>query len=157
MNARFVPAVGPVSGAPEVYGELPMTCLAEEIETAGPGQIRALFTVATNPVLSSPNGPRLSAALEQLDFIVSLDIYLNETTRHADVILPGLSPLEDLHYDVAFPQLSWRNHARYSPPVLPRPDGQPDEWQTLLKIAAIVQQKMQVVDMQAKKITPKGD
>ncbi|MFY8044424.1 MAG: molybdopterin-dependent oxidoreductase, partial [Rhodoferax sp.] len=104
-----------VSGAPEVYGELPITCLAEEIETPGQGQIRALITVATNPVLSSPDGPRLSAALEQLDFMVSLDIYLNETTRHADVILPGLSPLEDLHYDVAFPQLSWRNHARYSP------------------------------------------
>jgi anaerobic selenocysteine-containing dehydrogenase len=127
-----------VSGAPEVYGELPITCLAEEIETPGDGQIRALITVATNPVLSSPNGPRLSAALEQLDFMVSLDIYLNETTRHADVILPGLSPLEDMHYDVAFPQLSWRNHARYSPPVLARPAGQPDEWQTLLKLAAIV-------------------
>jgi anaerobic selenocysteine-containing dehydrogenase len=126
-----------VSGAPEVYGELPMTCLAEEIEVAGPGQIRALFTVATNPVLSSPNGPRLAAALDTLDFMVSMDIYLNETTRHADVILPGVSPLEDFHYDVAFPQLSWRNHARYSPPVLPRTDGAPEEWQTLLKLAAI--------------------
>ncbi len=126
-----------VSCAPEVYGELPMTCLAEEIETAGPGQIRALFTVATNPVLSSPNGPRLAAALETLDFMVSMDIYLNETTRHADVILPGNSPLEEMHYDVAFPQLSWRNHARYSPPVLPRTAGAPEEWQTLLKLAAI--------------------
>lgn len=127
-----------VSGAPEVYGELPMTCLAEEIETAGAGQIRALFTVATNPVLSSPNGPRLAAALDRLDFMVSLDIYLNETTRHADVILPGLSPLEDFHCDVAFPQLSWRNHARYSPAVLTRPEGAPEEWQTLMKLAAIV-------------------
>ncbi|MDZ7937844.1 MAG: molybdopterin-dependent oxidoreductase [Rhodoferax sp.] len=130
-----------VSAAPEVYGELPMTCLAEEIETAGEGQIKALITVATNPVLSSPNGPRLAAALEQLDFMVSLDIYLNETTRHADVILPGLSPLEDWHYDVAFPQLSWRNHARFSPAVLPHPQGQPEEWQTLLTLAAIVQGK----------------
>ncbi len=126
-----------VSGAPEVYGELPMTCLAEEIETAGPGQIRALFTVATNPVLSSPNGPRLAKALDTLDFMVSMDIYLNETTRHADVILPGVSPLEDMHYDVAFPQLSWRNHARYSPPVLARTDDAPEEWQTILKLAAI--------------------
>ena len=130
-----------VSGAPEVYGELPITCLAEEIETPGEGQIRALFTVATNPVLSSPNGPRLAKALDTLDFMVSMDIYLNETTRHADVILPGRSPLEDFHYDVAFPQLSWRNHARYSPPVLPRRAGQPEEWQTLLKLAAIVQGK----------------
>jgi anaerobic selenocysteine-containing dehydrogenase len=127
-----------VSGAPEVFGELPITCMAEEIETAGPGQIRVLFTVATNPVLSSPNGPRLAAALDTLDFMVSMDIYLNETTRHADVILPGLSPLEDFHYDLAFPQLSWRNHARYSPPVLARTDGAPEEWQTLLKLAAIV-------------------
>ena len=128
-----------VSGAPEVYGELPITCLAEEIETAGAGQIRALYTVATNPVLSSPNGPRLAKALESLDFMVSMDIYVNETTRHADVILPGLSPLEDIHYDVAFPQLSWRNHARFSPRVFPVPQGQPEEWQTLLKLAAIVQ------------------
>jgi len=138
-----------VSGAPEVYGELPITCLAEEIETPGQGQIRALITVATNPVLSSPDGPRLSAALEQLDLMVSLDIYLNETTRHADVILPGLSPLEDLHYDVAFPQLSWRNHARYSPPVLPPPEGQPEEWQTLLKIAAIVRGEGAAADANA--------
>jgi anaerobic selenocysteine-containing dehydrogenase len=138
-----------VSGAPEVYGELPFTCLAEEIETPGEGQIRALITVATNPVLSSPNGPRLAVALEQLDFMVSLDIYLNETTRHADVILPGLSPLEDMHYDVAFPQLSWRNHARYSPPVFAKPVGQPEEWQTLLKIAAIAQGKGAQADANA--------
>ena len=138
-----------VSGAPEVYGELPITCLAEEIETPGEGQVRALFTVASNPVLSSPNGPRLARALDTLDFMVSMDIYLNETTRHADVILPGVSPLEDFHYDVAFPQLSWRNHARYSPPVLPAAPGQPEEWQTLLKLAAIVQGKGAEVDASA--------
>lgn len=128
-----------VSGAPEVFGELPMTCLAEEIETAGPGQVRALITVATNPVLSAPGGPRLAAALESLDFMVSLDIYLNETTRHAHVVLPAPSPLEDSHYDVAFPQLSFRNHARYSAAVFEPPAGQPPEWQTLLRIAAIAQ------------------
>ncbi len=126
-----------VGGAPEIMGELPLTCLAEEIETAGEGQIKALITVATNPVLSSPNGARLARALDGLDFMVSLDIYLNETTRHANVILPGPSPLEDMHYDVAFPQLSWRNHARYSAPVLPRADGQPQEWEPLLRLAAI--------------------
>ena len=138
-----------VSGAPEVMGELPITCLAEEIETPGDGQIRALITVGTNPVLSSPNGPRLAEALDSLDFMVSMDIYLNETTRHADVILPGVSPLEDLHYDVAFPQLSWRNHARYSPPVLPAALDQPQEWQTLLKLAAIAQGKGANVDANA--------
>ncbi len=128
-----------VSGAPEVMGEFPINCIAEEIETPGPGQMRALITVATNPVLSVPNGPRLAKALDTLDFMVSLDIYLNETTRHADVILPGPSPLEDLHYDVAFPQMSWRNHARYSPPVFERAEHQPEEWENLLRIAAIAQ------------------
>ncbi len=126
-----------VSGAPEMVGELPVTCLAEEIDTPGPGQIRALIAIAGNPVLSAPNGPRLAAALEQLDFMVSMDIYLNETSRHADVILPGLSPLEEPHYDVSFTQLSHRNHARYSAPVLERAAGQPEEWESLLRIAAI--------------------
>jgi anaerobic selenocysteine-containing dehydrogenase len=134
-------ATSRVSGAPEVMSEFPITCLAEEIETAGEGQIKALITVATNPVLSSPNGERLSKALDQLDFMVSVDIYLNETTRHADVILPGISPLEDLHYDVAFPQLSWRNHARYSAPVFERQPGQLYEWESLLKLAAIASGK----------------
>jgi anaerobic selenocysteine-containing dehydrogenase len=126
-----------VSGAPEVWGEFPMTCLAEEIETPGAGQVKALITVASNPVLSSPGGPRLVAALGKLDFIVSLDIYVNETTRHADVILPGQSPLEHSHYDVAFPQFSWRNHARYSGPVFEPPAAHPPEWQQLLRLAAI--------------------
>ena len=138
-----------VSGAPEVYGELPMTCLAEEIETPGEGQVKALITIASNPVLSAPNGPRLAKALEGLDFMLSLDIYLNETTRHADVILPGLSPLEDTHYDVAFPQFSVRNHARYSPAVLPPPAGTPAEWETLLRLAALVQGRGAQADIAA--------
>ena len=128
-----------VSGAPEVFGELPMTCMAEEMETPGPGQVKALITVASNPVLSSPNGPRLAAALDGLDFMVSMDIYLNETSRHADVILPAPSPLEDVHYDIAFPQMSWRNHARFSDAVFELPEGQLPEWVTLLKLTAIVQ------------------
>jgi anaerobic selenocysteine-containing dehydrogenase len=130
-----------VSGAPEVMGEFPMTCLAEEIDTPGEGQVKALVTVASNCALSSPNGPRLSEALDKLDFMVSLDIYVNETTRHADVILPGLSPLEEMHYDVAFPQLSYRNHARYSAPVLPAPEGQPAEWEIILRLIAILEGK----------------
>jgi anaerobic selenocysteine-containing dehydrogenase len=126
-----------VSGAPEVFGELPMGVLAEEIETPGAGQVKALVTVASNPVLSAPNGPRLAAALERLEFMVSLDIYCNETTRHADVILPGWSPLEDSHYDVAFPQFSDRQHARWSGPVFAPPADHPPEWQNLLRLAAI--------------------
>jgi anaerobic selenocysteine-containing dehydrogenase len=114
-----------------------MSCLAEEIETTGTGQVRALITVASNPVLSAPNGERLAKALDSLDFMVSMDIYVNETTRHADVILPGVSPLEDQHYDVPFPQFSWRNHARYSEPVFPLPDNLRPEWTTMLKLAAI--------------------
>ena len=131
--------VSRVSNSPEVMGELPIGCLAEEIQTPGAGQIRALVTIATNPVLSAPNGQRLSDALDSLDFMVSMDIYVNETTRHADVVLPAPSPLEDSHYDIPFPQLSWRNHARYSPPVFSLPAGQPAEWETLLRLAAIAQ------------------
>jgi len=126
-----------VSGAPEVFGELPMVCLAEEIETPGDGQVRALITIASNPVLSAPNGPRLARAMDSLEFMVSLDIYLNETSRHADVILPGLAPLEEAHYDVAFHQLAYRNAARFSAPVLPAPSGHVPEWQILLKLIAI--------------------
>ncbi len=146
-NTRGEPGVGRgvitgrhrsrVSGMPEISGELPLTCLAEEIDTPGPGQIKALIAIAGNPVLSAPNGARLAAALEQLDFMVSMDIYLNETSRHADVILPGLSPLEEAHYDVTFTQFSHRNHARYSAPVLARAPGQPEEWESMLRIGAI--------------------
>ena len=138
-----------VSGAPEVFGELPTGCLAEEIETPGDGQVKAFITIASNPVMSSPNGARLAAALDQLDFMLSLDIYLNETTRHADVILPGLSPLEDTHYDVALPQLAYRNAARYSPAALPAPAGHPREWETMVRLIAIAQGKGSKVDAQA--------
>lgn len=126
-----------VRGAPEVMGELPVACLAEEIDTPGDGQIRALFTIAGNPVLSTPNGARLARALDALECMVSLDIYLNETTRHADVILPGLSVLEEAHFDVAFPQLSYRNAARYSAPLVTPASERPHEWETLLRLAAI--------------------
>ena len=142
-----------VSGAPEVLGEFPRTCLAEEIETPagadGRSPVRALVTLAGNPVLSAPNGARLSHALESLEFMLSVDIYLNETTRHADVILPGLSPFEESHYDVAFPQFSYRNHARYSAPVFEPAEDRPAEWQILLKLAAIAQGKGAGADVQA--------
>jgi anaerobic selenocysteine-containing dehydrogenase len=130
-----------VSGAPEVFGEFPINCLAEEIETPGPGQVRALVTIGSNPVLSTPNGPRIAAAFDQLEFMVCMDIYLNETTRHADVILPAPSPLEDSHYDVAFSQLSWRNQARFTPATFDMPEGQQPEWATLLKLCAIFEGK----------------
>jgi anaerobic selenocysteine-containing dehydrogenase len=130
-----------VSQAPELIGEIPITCLAEEIETPGDGRIRALVTLASNPVLSAPGSTRLDAALATLDFMVSVDIYVNETTRHADVILPGRSPLEDGHYDLAFTQLSTRNHARYSPPVFSgtQASDPPSEWAVLLRLATLAQ------------------
>ncbi len=140
---------GRVSGAPEVFGELPIVQLAEEIETAGPGQVRALIVIAGNPVLSAPNGPRIAAALDQLEFMVSLDIYCNETARHADVILPGLSPLQESHYDVPFPQFSHRNQARYSAAVFAPPAGQPPEWQNLLRLTAILQGRGATADVLA--------
>ncbi|HEY2385377.1 MAG TPA: molybdopterin-dependent oxidoreductase [Candidatus Binatia bacterium] len=126
-----------VRGLPEVYGELPVVCLAEEIETPGDGQIRALVTIAGNPALSTPNGGRVSAALATLDFMVSVDIYLNETTRHANVILPPASTLTRGHYDLALYQLAVRNVAHYSPAVFPVADGDLDEWRILLRLTAI--------------------
>jgi len=138
-----------VSNAPEVFGELPMGVLAEEIETPGDGQIRALFTIASNPVLSAPNGPRIAAALATLELMVSVDIYLNETTRHADVILPGLSPLEESHFDVALMQLAVRNVARYSPPVFARSADSLAEWEILLRLHGIASGRGSNVDVNA--------
>jgi anaerobic selenocysteine-containing dehydrogenase len=138
-----------VRGAPEVAGEFPIACLAEEIETPGEGRIRALVAIAGNPVLSTPNGARLDRALASLDFMVSLDIYLNETSRHADVILPGLSPLEEPHYDAVFPLVAYRNAARYSPRVLAAPAGRPSEWETLLRLTAIATGQGAAADLDA--------
>ncbi|HWH31478.1 MAG TPA: molybdopterin-dependent oxidoreductase, partial [Egibacteraceae bacterium] len=127
-----------VSGLGEVYGELPSACLAEEIDTPGDGQIRGLITVAGNPARSAPGGPRLDAALADLEAMVCVDIYLNETTRHADVILPPPSPLARPHFDLAFNQLAVRNTARWSPPALSPDPGQPDEWEILLRLTGIL-------------------
>ncbi len=127
-----------VRGLPESFGELPVVCLAEEIDTPGPGQVRALVTVAGNPVLSTPHSARLDAALAGLDFMVSVDTYVNETTRHADVVLPVPSPFQRGHYDLFLLQLSLRNVANYSPPVLAPDPGMPDEWETLSRLALVV-------------------
>jgi anaerobic selenocysteine-containing dehydrogenase len=125
-----------VRGLPEFNGELPAAVLAEEMLTPGEGQIRALVTHAGNPVLSAPNGRQLDTALAQLDFMVAIDCYLNETTRHAHLILPPTGPLERGHYDLVFNLLAVRNVAKYSPPML---DSAPDakhDWQILSELAA---------------------
>ncbi len=125
-----------VRGLPEVLGELPAATLADEIEAAGDGQVRALVTLAGNPVLSNPNGDRLDGALASLDFVVSVDPYLNETTRHADVILPPTDPARDAHYDRSFLGLAVHNIAVYSPPSLPPDPGGMGECEILARLAA---------------------
>ncbi|MFC8917244.1 molybdopterin oxidoreductase family protein [Streptomyces sp. NPDC057116] len=116
-----------VSGHPETKGELPMAALAEEIETPGEGRVRALITVAANPVLSAPDGDRLDRALGQLDFMVSVDPYLGETSRHADVVLPPPPPSQSAHFDFAFNGFAVRNQARYTPAPVPLEAGRMDE------------------------------
>lgn len=127
-----------VSGFPEVLSELPVTALSEELETPGEGQVKAVITIAGNPVLSVPDGARLSRALDDVDFMLSIDPYLNETTRHADVILPPPPPSRSAHYDVWLANAATRNTARYSPPVLPLGEGCPDEPEILSRLALII-------------------
>ena len=124
-----------VRDLPEVAGELPVSTLADEILTPGAGQVRAMLTVAGNPVLSTPDGSRLSEALAGLDFMAAVDIYVNETTRHADVILPPTSALERDHYDLVFHALAVRNTARFTPAVLPKPPDARDDWEIYGAIA----------------------
>ncbi|MGV0719349.1 molybdopterin-dependent oxidoreductase [Mycolicibacterium elephantis] len=126
-----------VSGHPEVPSEFPAAALAEEIETPGDGQLKALITIAGNPVLSAPDGDRLDRALDGLGFMLSIDPYLNETTRHADVILPPPPPSRSAHFDFALNNLAVRNNARYSPPALPLGD-RPDECEILARITLVL-------------------
>jgi anaerobic selenocysteine-containing dehydrogenase len=138
-----------VRGLPELFGELPVACLSEEIDTPGEGQIRALFTIAGNPVVSTPNAGRLRDALADLELMVSLDIYVNETTRHADVILPAPSSLCRSHYDLGLYQLAIRSVANYSPPVLEPDPAVLPEWQTILRLAGIASGQGPDVDVDA--------
>src|SRR5690242_6889689 len=119
---------------PEFAGELPVVALAEEILTPGQGQVKALVTLAGNPVLSTPNGRELDRALESLEFMVSLDPYINETTRHAHIILPPTSPLERGHYDLAFHLLAVRNVAKFSPALFDRDKDALHDWEILAEL-----------------------
>lgn len=123
-----------VSRLPEFGGEFPATTMAEEMLTPGEGQIRGLITCAGNPALSVPNGKKVEKALEGLEFMVAIDFYLNETTQHADIILPPTGPLEHSHYDIALNMVTIRNTAKYSPPLFhPAPDTRHD-WQIILEL-----------------------
>jgi anaerobic selenocysteine-containing dehydrogenase len=124
-----------VRGAPEFSGELPVSVMAEEMLTPGKGQIRALVTAAGNPVLSTPNGRQLDTALEQLDFMVSIDFYVNETTRHANVILPPTCFVEHDHYDLVFLHLAVHNVARYSEAIVERAPGALHDWEIYSELA----------------------
>lgn len=125
-----------VRGAKEVLGQVPVSCLAEEIATPGDGQLKALITIAGNPVLSTPGGDRLDEALPMLEAMISVDLWLNETTRHADVILPGLSPLEQAHHDDLVLQFAIRSFANYSAPVFD-PGERPHEWEILIRLTGL--------------------
>ena len=124
-----------VRGLPEFEGDLPVSVLAEEITTPGDGQIRALVTNAGNPILSTPSGGQLDSAIESLDFYVAIDIYINETTRHADLILPPPTALEVDHYDFAFNALAVHNVAKYSPQTFRPAEGTKYDWEIMRELA----------------------
>ncbi|ORJ57706.1 molybdopterin-dependent oxidoreductase [Mycobacterium simiae] len=125
-----------VRGAKEVLGQAPVSCMAEEIATPGAGQLKALITVAGNPVLSTPGGDKLDEVLPMLDAMISIDLWLNETTRHADVILPGLSPLEQPHHDDLILLFAIHSIANYSAPVFD-PGDRPHEWEILIRLTGL--------------------
>lgn len=128
-----------VRGAPEVLGQFPVSCLSEEIATPGEGRLRALITVAGNPVLSTPDAGKLDAALPELECMISIDNWLNETTRHAHVILPGPSPLEQPHYDEMIWSWAVRSAGKYAPALFEPEEGTHPEWQILLRLSAMLQ------------------
>ncbi len=144
MNFAFEAGGGPVqlgrwksraAGHEERFGDLPTTAFAEEIETPGEGQVRALVTIAGNPLNTAPNAARLERALASLEFLVALDCYRNETTRFADVILPPTGPLERSHYDVLLMHVAVRNNAKWSPAALEPEPGALDGWATALELS----------------------
>ena len=128
-----------VRGLPEFGSEFPVAALAEEILTPGEGQIRALVTAAGNPVISTPNGRQLERALERLDFMVSVDFYINETTRHAHLILPPTSALERDHFDLIFNVLAIRNTVKYSKPLYAKPSGALHDFEIFEKLSRRVE------------------
>jgi len=137
---------------PFFNGEFPVAALAEEIVTAGEGQIKSLITVAGNPVLSAPSGHKLAEAFDTLDYMVAIDIYLNETTKHANIILPGTTGIENSHFDIFFNSFSVRNTVKYSAPLFEKDENQRADWQILNELAERMTNKL--VDAQQPTITP---
>ena len=135
-----------VRGLKECYGELPVSVMAEEMAEEGPGQIRAFVTICGNPVLSTPGGKRLDSLLPEMDFMVSIDNYINETTRHADVILPTPSGLENDHYDLILNIISVANNVKFSEALFPIPDDHMFDWQVLRELSIRVRGKRSLLD-----------
>jgi len=127
-----------VRNLPYYNNEFPVSTMADEILTEGEGQIKAMFCVAGNPVLTTPNGERLAKGLDGLDFMVSVDIYINETSRHADIILPGATGLETSHFDITFNAFAVKNVAKYSPPLFEKTEEQWHDWEILRKLTSIL-------------------
>jgi anaerobic selenocysteine-containing dehydrogenase len=127
-----------VSGHPEVLGEFPAVAMAEEIATPGAGQIKALVIIAGNPVLSVPDGGALDAALDGLDLMVSIDMYVTATSAHADYILPPCGPLEKDHYPLFLAPIAVRNFAKYSPPVFEATPGTRSDWEIIAELARAI-------------------
>ncbi len=127
-----------VRNLPYYNSEFPVATLADEILTEGEGQIKAMICIAGNPVLSSPNGERLAEAFDELDFMVSVDIYLNETSRHADIILPAATGLEIPHYDIFFNALSVKNTVKYSTPLFGKKENQKYDWEIVRKLISVI-------------------
>ena len=125
-----------VKALPFYNGEFPVATLADEIITPGDGQIKAMVTIAGNPVLSTPSGNKLAQAFEQLDFMVSIDIYINETTKYADIILPPTSGVENSHFDVFFNSFAVSNTAKYSEALFKPTKNQKADWQILAELSA---------------------
>jgi anaerobic selenocysteine-containing dehydrogenase len=125
-----------VRNLPFFNGEFPVATLAEEILTEGEGQIKSLITIAGNPVLSTPSGHKLAQAFDTLEYMVAIDIYLNETTKHADIILPGTTGVENSHFDIFFNSFSVRNTVKYSAPLFEKEENQRADWQILNELAA---------------------
>ncbi len=149
VNESAIPVTGPgtsrgqrgrwrsrVRGLPEFAGELPVAALTEEMTTPGQGQVRALLTCAGNPVLSTPDGRELAQAMGKLEFYLAIDVYINETTRHADLILPPASPLSQYHYDVIFNAFAVRRVARLNVPVRERAADERADWEIINGLGA---------------------
>jgi anaerobic selenocysteine-containing dehydrogenase len=130
-----------VSDVPECLGEVPVALLAEEILTPGKGQIRAMVMLAGNPVLSFPNGSRLETAFDQLDFMVAVDPYINESTRYADIILPPPGTLEGSRFDLIYNMLTVRNTARFNEPIFPKAEGALYDWEIFAELGEALAKK----------------